>query len=117
MIFVVTIPILVAGAAGLWCLSKHTPKGVMIVVGVILNISGRFLSSQCSMVFGPRGERLGSLGQRLIADIALPLQILGVIAVIHGIIILFKRKQIRPPGVGQISSKAAPSASPDEPST
>lgn len=59
-------------------------------VGVILNIAGRLLRSQFSMVFGPDGERLGSFARRLSADVALPLQILGVIAVIHGSIVLFK---------------------------
>jgi hypothetical protein len=92
MNFIVAVPILVAGAAGLWWLGNHSPKGVLIVIGVILHVAGRIVSSQFRMVFGPGGERLDSLANRLIADLALPLQILGVIAVIHGIIILFKKK-------------------------
>ena len=92
MNFIVSVPIIVAGAAGIWWLSKHTPKGVLIAVGVVLNVAGRIISSRFNMVFGPDGERLGSIPNRLIADVALPLQILGTIAVIHGIIMLFKRK-------------------------
>jgi len=92
MNFIIAIPILLAGAAGIWWLSKHSPKGVLIAIGFILNAAGRFLSDQFHMVFGPSGERLGSLPNRLIEDLALPLQILGVVAVIHGIIILFKMK-------------------------
>ena len=93
MSFIVVVSVLVGGATGLWWLSKNTPKGVLIVVGLILNVAGRFLNSQFPMVLGPGGERLGSLVHRLIADVALPMQILGVIAVIHGIIILFKKKK------------------------
>lgn len=111
MNFIVAIPVLVAGATGLWWLSKHTPKGVLIVIGVILNVVGRIVSSQFRMVFGPGGERLGSLPNRLIADLALPLQILGVIAVIHGIIILFKKKtkEEQPTTDSTLSSEGAPS--------
>ena len=116
MNFIVAVPLLILGAAGTWWLSKHAPKGILIVVGVSLHVVGRLLSSQFRMVVGIEGERLGSFSQRLIADIALPMQILGTIAVIHGIIVLFKKKKDSQPKVGQVSSEAAPSAPPDEPS-
>jgi len=111
MNFIVAVPILVAGAAGLWWLSNHSPKGILIAIGIILNISGRIVSSQFRMVFGPDGERLGSLPSRLIADLALPLQILGFIAVIHGFIILFKKKtkEEQPTTDSTLSSEGAPS--------
>lgn len=109
MNYLFAVPVLIAGAAGIWWLSIHTPKGVLIVIGILLNVGGRALSSHYHMVFGPGGERLGSLSHRLLADAALPLQLLGAVAVIHGIVMLFKKPQA---GKGPSASKQG--ENPDE---
>ena len=93
MNYLIAIPIIIAGVAGIWWLSKKLPKGVLIIVGIILNLIGRYMSTEFSMTFLPSGERLDSGLHKLIADVGLPLQLLGVIAVIHGIAILFRKKK------------------------
>lgn len=96
MTALVWLPVVIAGAAALWWLSRNTPKGVMIAIGVLLNLAGRYLASSFHQVYGIEGERLGSFAHQLLADLALPLQLLGVIAVIHGIILLFRRRNQAP---------------------
>jgi len=92
MTAIIWIPFLIAGAGCLWWLSKKVPKGVLIVIGVLLNVLGRIMTSTFHHVYDPAGERLGSFAHQLLADLALPIQILGVVGVIHGIIILFRKR-------------------------
>jgi len=94
--WIVVVPVAMAGAVALWWLSRNTPKGVLIAIGVALHVVGRFLSPIFPAVEdGYTGERFGSFLQRSLPDVCLVLQILGTIAVVHGVVLLFKRKDSR----------------------
>ena len=117
--WIIVVPLVIAGAACLWWISKRAPKGVLLLLGIGLHVVGKIMVPMFPAVEdGHTGMRYGTLLERSMPDVCLVLQLLGTIAVIHGVILLFKKKdRTSQPEVGQVSSEAAPSASPDEPST
>lgn len=91
-VWVVVIPFVVGCAAVLWMLSRKIPGWGMILVGVAIYALGKLLMPAFPAVEdGYTGRRFGSLLQRTMPDVVFLLQILGTVAVVHGIVIWVKR--------------------------
>ena len=88
----VVIPLLLTGAACLFLTAKHMPKGTLLLIGCALHLAGRILCDMFPVVAdGNTGVRCGTFIQRSMPDVSAVLQLLGFIAIIHGLIQVLKR--------------------------
>ena len=91
-VWIVVIPFVVGVAALLWLLSRKIPGWGMILVGVAVYALGKWLVPVFPAVEDvSTGRRLGSLFHRAMPDVVFLLQILGTVAVVHGIVLCVKR--------------------------
>jgi len=92
IVWIVVIPIVIVGAGLLWRLSRWIPGWGMILVGIAISSFGKCLAPAFPEVAdGNTGQRFGSCFQRAMPDLVFLLQILGTIAVVHGIVMWIKR--------------------------
>ena len=90
--WLIVIPLLLIGAACLFLTAKHTPKGTLLLIGCALQIAGNILYDMFPVVAdGNTGVRCGTFIQRTMPDVSIVIQLLGVIAIIHGLAQVLKR--------------------------